>query len=137
MEMNIIKVWVDSEYVNIQDSEGVILKESISDYPRLRYATEQQLQNFEFDNIGIHWEDIDEDLSFEGFTYPKDKSNSVATVLGNFSVLNISMLAKRMNIPQSVFASYLCGVKTPSEKRKKEIEAALHDLGAELLSVRL
>lgn len=137
MKMDIIKVWVDSEYVNIQDNKGIVLKEAISDYPRLKYATEQQRQNFDYDNIGIHWKDLDEDLSFEGFAYPKEQSNSIASVLGNFPVLNISMLAKRMNIPQSVFASYLCGVKTPSEKRKKEIETALHDLGTELLSVQL
>lgn len=52
-------------------------------------------------------------------------------------MINVSMLARHMGIPQSVFASYLCGLKKPSEKRKKEIEKALHELGDELSAVTL
>jgi len=67
MEMNIIKVWVDDEFVNIQDDKGQVWQERIADYPRLRYATKAQREDFEYDNLGIHWEKLDEDLSFEGF----------------------------------------------------------------------
>lgn len=135
--MNIIKVWVDNTHVNIEDDKGVVLQEAIANFPRLLYATDKQRQDFEYDNVGIHWRAIDEDLSFEGFTYPKEQSNSVAMALKQLPMLNISMLAKYMGIPQSVFASYLCGVKKPSEKRKKEIEDTLHKIGKELASIQL
>jgi hypothetical protein len=37
-------------------------------YPRLVHATEQQRQNWQIagDGYGIHWPDIDEDLSADG-----------------------------------------------------------------------
>jgi len=37
-------------------------------FPRLAKATKKQLENYEFlgDGDGIHWPDIDEDLSVEG-----------------------------------------------------------------------
>jgi len=36
-----------------------------------------------------------------------------------------------------VMASYLCGAKKPSESKKAEIEEILHQLGKELLTVKL
>ena len=35
-------------------------------YPRLKSATATQLANFEIGAMGIHWPDIDEDLSVAG-----------------------------------------------------------------------
>ena len=138
MEMNIIKVWVDDEFVSIQDDKGQVWQERIADYPRLRYATKAQREDFEYDNLGIHWEKLDEDLSFEGFVRSRpEQTNQLAQVFKRFPMINVSMLARHMGIPQSVFASYLCGLKKPSEKRKKEIEKALQELGNELSSVTL
>ena len=51
MEMNIIKVWVDDEFVSIQDDKGQVWQERIADYPRLRYATKAQREDFEYDNL--------------------------------------------------------------------------------------
>jgi len=105
----------------------------------LRYATPAQRTNFEYDNIGIHWNDIDEDLSFEGF-FDKDKElpkPELYTLFKSLSEINVSSIARRMGIPQSVMASYLCGAKKTSENRKAEIEKVLHELGQELLSIRL
>jgi len=45
------------------------------------------------------------------------------------SEINVSSIARRMGIPQSVMASYLCGAKKPSESRKAEIEKMLHQIG--------
>ncbi len=35
-------------------------------YPRLRGATEAQLQAYELSPSGIHWDELDEDISVEG-----------------------------------------------------------------------
>ncbi|PSR06144.1 MAG: hypothetical protein BRD49_02020 [Bacteroidetes bacterium SW_10_40_5] len=42
---------------------------AISDYKRLQNALKLQLNNLEFipGNTGIHWPDLDEDLSLKGF----------------------------------------------------------------------
>ena len=137
--IEITKVWVDDVAVYIQTSGGEIKNELFSDYIRLRYATPEQRANFEYDNIGIHWNDIDEDLSFEGFF---DKENEkekpeLYKLFKSISEINVSSVARRMGIPQSVMASYMCGAKIPSEKRKREIEETLHRIGQELLSIKI
>ena len=47
----------------------VILRQKISTYPRLRQATKEQLHKYEFigNGTGIHWPQLDEDLSLKGF----------------------------------------------------------------------
>lgn len=44
-----------------------IIQRPISDFKRLKNATRIQLGNYENDGIGIHWPDVDEDLSLRGF----------------------------------------------------------------------
>ena len=67
MKTTIVKVWIDNEAVYIQTNKGEIFNERFADYPRLRTASSSQLSNFECDNIGIRWEELDEDLSYRGF----------------------------------------------------------------------
>ena len=61
------KIWLTDDAVWIRTTDGREACEKFNDYPRLRYATKEQRANYETDEYGIHWEDIDEDLSFEGF----------------------------------------------------------------------
>lgn len=46
-----------------------VLQRKISSSPRLSSATPEQLQNLQLigGGIGVHWPDIDEDLSLKGF----------------------------------------------------------------------
>lgn len=46
-----------------------LLNLKISDYPRLKNATQKQLDKWKLvaGGIGIHWEELDEDLSLKGF----------------------------------------------------------------------
>ena len=62
MKTDVLKVWVDEKYVHILTSDGVERMEAVDNYERLRAASIEQLQNFETDNIGIHWPELDEDL---------------------------------------------------------------------------
>jgi hypothetical protein len=71
METKIVKVWIDREAVYIQTNKGDIFNERFADYPRLRGALPLQLANFEYDNIGVRWEELDEDLSYKGFMSKK------------------------------------------------------------------
>ena len=92
--------------------------------------------DFYFTDEGIRWEEIDEDVSFESFTYDDPNGRTKLKILfDSFPELNVSKFAARMGIPQSVFASYLCGAKTPSDTRLKEIEDTLKKLGEELSAI--
>ncbi len=76
--------------------------------------------NYTTDKYGIHWPEIDEDLSFEGFFYPKDRS-TLYRVFTAHPELNASAVARRMGISQSLFAQYISGAKTPSKARLTQI----------------
>jgi len=67
MMQKIIRVWIDENAVYIETDKGEIYSEHFSDYPRLKNANPSQRFNFEYDNMGIHWEELDEDLSYNGF----------------------------------------------------------------------
>lgn len=72
-DITILKVWFDSQRVFIETSMGDIKSDLLAKYPRLFNASEEDKQNFELSPFGIHWEAIDEDLSFEGFFYNDNK----------------------------------------------------------------
>jgi hypothetical protein len=45
----------------------MIIKESISKFKLLRDATLEQLQHYEISRTGVHWPELNEDLSLRGF----------------------------------------------------------------------
>lgn len=47
------------------------METKLSYYPRLKEATEQQLEKWQLisNGIGISWKDLDEDLSVKGFIH--------------------------------------------------------------------
>jgi hypothetical protein len=44
-----------------------VIKESISQYRTLQKASLDQLQRYELSRTGVHWPELDEDLSLRGF----------------------------------------------------------------------
>jgi len=74
--MNIAKtVCFDDEMMRVQLTDGREISVPLEWFPSLRNANENQRKNWRLigKGVGIHWEDIDEDLSVEGLlsTYPK------------------------------------------------------------------
>jgi hypothetical protein len=139
MIIDIKRVWVENQHVNIETKQGQIRSLAIADFPLLQNATPEQLQKFEVGKFGIHWEELDEDLSFEGFfnQNPQEAAPEIAQVFNSFPEINLSAIAKRVGINQSLLAKYKCGILKPTPKRLKVIETALHELGGELLAVKL
>jgi len=58
-------VWFDSDMMHIRLLDGRELSVPLEWFPRLRDATEEQKMNWRFigRGIGIHWEELDEDIS--------------------------------------------------------------------------
>jgi hypothetical protein len=143
-DLKIVKVWFDAENINILTDDGTKKSHPLRWFDRLWNATPEQREKYEIGKWGddIHWPELDEDLSLEGFfTYNRDEiekqKNEVSLVFSRFPVLNISKFAEQVKINRSLLASYVCNEKQPGAKRKKQIETALHQLGKDLLSVKL
>jgi len=132
---NIKRIWLTDEAVCIETKDGKTGKEYFTDYPSLKNATPGQREKYITSPFGIHWADLDEDLSFGGFFRPKPEPTEIVKTFRKLHELNISAFARRLGISQPLMAAYLNGSKSPGEKRKKEIEKELHRIGQELIEI--
>jgi len=60
-------VWFTKDMLYVQLSDGRELGVPITWFSKLKNATKDQLKKWRFigNGIGIHWEDLDEDISIE------------------------------------------------------------------------
>ena len=61
----------------------------------------------------------------------------LTAVFSEKKYLNLSEVAQKIGINRSLMAQYAAGNKFPSLERAKEIEKAIHDLGRDLLKVKI
>ena len=130
-------VWLTDNAIHIETIDGKKANEFFDDFPRLRFATSEQRKEYKLDHFGIRWESLDEDLSYEGFFQNKYSKSTIGETFKNLYGINVSAISRRANMPQSLMAYYISGIKSPSPERKKKIESVLHQLGQELLAVKL
>ena len=69
----IVSVRFQKDLMDVHLSDGRILSVPLAWYPRLAGAKTKQLKHFEISpgGYGIHWPDLDEDLSVYGFLFPR------------------------------------------------------------------
>ncbi len=125
------KIWITDDSVHVRTASGKEASERLADYPRLRYATPDQLANFTADAFGIHWPDLDEDLGFEGF-FEKRKHGDLYDIFIAHPELNASAVARRLGMSQSLLAQYISGTKKPSRERAERIRSEIRKIGEEL-----
>lgn len=130
--MNVTKLWFIDERIYIETDEGCTLWQSILYYDRLKNATDKQRMDYELNAFGIHWEEIDEDVSYESFEYDDPEPVGVAHVFLTHPEINASAVARRLGMSQSLLAQYIRGLKRPSEERTKLILDEVRKIGREL-----
>ncbi|PRY33966.1 uncharacterized protein DUF2442 [Spirosoma oryzae] len=68
------RVWFDAEHIYVELNDGRIIGSPLAWFPRLQKATPAQRNRFDLvaGGYGIHWEELDEDLTAGGFlTYSR------------------------------------------------------------------
>lgn len=62
------KVWFDDVSIHVILADGRVISVPLEWFPSLRDATKEQREKYYFigKGIGIHWDEIDEDLSVAG-----------------------------------------------------------------------
>ena len=77
-EVRAVKVWFDDDNIWLGLEDGRQVSAPLAFYPRLLNATKAQRENYEFigPGIGIHWQDLDEDLSVEGIVLGRQDRTS-------------------------------------------------------------
>jgi transcriptional regulator with XRE-family HTH domain len=66
-----------------------------------------------------------------------DLAYDLTALFAEKQYLNLSGIASKMGINRSLMAQYAAGKKHPSFERAKEIENVIHDLGRDLLQIKL
>ena len=128
----LIKIWFDDEYIYGESQEGGVVKQSLLWYPNLLKASEDQRLNYKIGLTGIHWRELDEDISFESFYYDDAEPSVMQRFFLTHPEINVAGFAKSIGINASLLRNYINGFKKPSKEREEKILSGLHLLGKEL-----
>lgn len=133
--MKLDKIWFDKDYIYGKDTKGNEYKQSLLWYPKLKEADDEERDKYKFAHDGIHWDKLDEAVSFESFTYDDADPSEMQKFFLTHKELNISVFAKRMGINPTLLRNYINGFKRPSVEREEQILNAIYELGKEYTSV--
>ncbi len=136
MDIAIKKLWFENEKIFIQTTDGRILWQSLLWYPRLKNAEEEERNNYTLNRFGIRWAALDEDISFESFSYDEPEPQGISRLFLTHPELNASAIARRLGMKQSLLAQYINGTKKPSKEREDLILNEIRKIGKELCSIQ-
>lgn len=74
----ILKVAITDDTLSVDLEDGRTVSVPIGWYPRLAHGTDAERSNFEISGAGygVHWPDLDEDISIEGLLLGRRSSES-------------------------------------------------------------
>lgn len=133
--MKVTKLWFADDRIYILTDGGETLWQSLLWYPRLKNATPEQRNRYRIDEEGIRWAEIDEDVSFESFTYDNPAPTGLNRIFREHPEIKPTSVAARLGISQPLFSDYLREKKTPSPERLESIKAEIRKIGAELAAI--
>lgn len=133
--MKITGIWFDGEYIYGKDENGKEYRQSLLWYPRLLAATEEERKKYTISTIGIHWRNLDEDVSFESFEYEEAEPSKLQRFFLTHKEINVAEFAKIVGINAALLRNYINGFKKPSRERENEILRYIHKIGVEFTEV--
>lgn len=131
------EVTIEGNVIKVTMPDGRRGAMPASQWPRLANATPAQLADFYQCEEGIHWPQLDEDLTYKAILAGGEKRDGLYGFFMNMPWINVSGLARTLGISQSLMAQYASGAKRPSPERLAAIEAGLRALGAQLSVLRI
>ena len=132
--MKITNIWFDADYIYGKDEKGKEYKQSLLWYPKLRGASDDELSKYSFGMDGIHWRNLDEDISFESFEYDDAEPSAMQRFFLTHKEINVAEFARSIGINPTLLRNYINGFKKPSKEREEEIISRIHKLGEEMLA---
>lgn len=130
--MKLTRIWFENNRIYGLTDTGNTVWQSLLWYKRLNAATEEQRNDYEMDEEGIHWYGLDEDISYESFEYNDPEPQGISRLFLSHPELNASAVARRIGISQSLMMQYINGMKKPSKEREHLILNEVKAIGREL-----
>jgi hypothetical protein len=133
--MKIIKIWFKGDYLYGEDENGTTYRQSLLWYKNLRNATNEEREKYVFGYDGIHWRNLDEDVSFESFAYEDAEPTKLQRFFLSHPEINVTEFARLIGINPSLLRNYINGFKKPSKEREQMIIDHLHRIGQEYMAL--
>lgn len=102
----------------------------ISDYLR----NDEQRNDYRIGIGGIHWRNLDEDISFESFKYEDAEPTAMQKFFLTHKEINVAEFARSLGMNATLLRYYINGFKKPSAEREQTILAHIHKLGKDMLA---
>ena len=132
--MKITEIWFDGDCIYGRDDKGQEHKQSLLWYQKLRNASDEERSKYTFGFDGIHWRNLDEDISFESFGYEDAEPSAIQRFFLIHKEINVAEFARSMGMNPTLLRNYINGFKRPSKEREQEILSQIRKLGDELVS---
>lgn len=129
--MKITEIWFDKEHIYGVDDNGVEYKQSLLWYPELLKATSEERNDYKFGFKGIHWKNLDVDISFESFAYDDAEPTALQRFFLKHREIKISEFSKLIGVDATLLRNYVNGFKKPSKEREQQILHGIHSLAKE------
>ena len=133
--MKIKKIWFDGDYIYGMDERNNTYRQSLLWHSKLRNASAEERERYTFSTIGIHWRELDEDVSFESFGYEDAEPSKLQRFFLTHKEINVSEFARLIGINAALLRNYINGFKKPSKEREGQILEQIHKIGAEFMEV--
>ena len=131
--MKIKEIWFDANYIWGRDEAGKEYKQSLLWYPKLRAASAELRSQYTMGATGIHWRNLDEDISFESFEYEDAEPSAMQRFFLTHKEINVAEFARSMDMNPTLLRNYINGFKKPSKEREQEIMNHIKKLGEDLI----
>ena len=133
--MKIREIWFDTDCIYGRDEEGHEYSQSLLWYPKLQTATSEQRSAYTIGLDGIHWRGLDEDISFESFTYDDATPSPLQRFFITHKEINIVEFARSLGMNTTLLRNYINGFKKPTSEHESALLEHIHRLGKEMMDV--
>lgn len=133
--MKITRIWFDPDYIYGMNEDGTVYRQSLLWYPELRQATDNDRSNYRFGFRGIHWRNLDVDISFDSFADEDAEPTALQRFFLSHKEIKVSEFAKLVNIDATLLRNYINGFKKPSKAREQVILSGIHTLAHQYAEV--
>ena len=134
--MMITKIWFENDRIYGLTDDNRTLWQSLLYYKRLRNANDTERNDYEIDDEGIHWYNLDEDVSFESFEYDDPAPKGISLFFLSHPEINAAAIGQRLGISKNTMTQYINGTAKPSKEREKQILDEVANVGKELTNTK-
>lgn len=125
--MKIKKIWFSDDCIYGADESGKEYRQSLLWYPNLYNASEEERNSYKFGHDGIHWRNLDEDVSFESFEYEDAEPTPIQRFFLTHRDIDLDALSKCTGIDVVTINKYINGFLRPTEIHSSKILSFIND----------